>query len=895
MKLKEIIDTERKIIIAMITNTKYLKQAVNLVDQKYIQSKEAKILISWIYEYFNKYKKAPKNNIQHIYMEKLKSKKIQDNQAPIIEEILDNLSKESTHNKINIPYLIDITETYCKACQLRYYAEQIEDEVNNGNILEAEHLLSNFKPIENIKSNAVTPLGSVKQIRDSFESFGKPLIRYPGALGQMINHYMVPESFVCVLAQNKGKKALKNNTPVLTNKGWKNICNIKIGDTIFGKNGQKEKVLKIHPQGKQECYRFIFNDKTWIDSDEGHSWTLQTYYQRYQKKNRNKSNPQYKTWIDLTTEQIVRKYGVGKLTKPAYRPLFPKNKSVQFTKKKLPINPYILGLLLGDGCFRSTRPSICNPDNQIIKSIKNKGYKINKNGALQYDFKIKPENVIVKDHIDKNNKFVKGFVKCIKIPEEKYRLKTHLKKLNLWNKKSIHKHIPKKYLFNSIENRLEILKGLMDTDGYLDERGHIGFTSSSKKLANNIAFLIRSLGGKVTITSKIPKFTHKNEIRKRQRAYTLFIKINTKIFKLKRKLKQQRLFKRTNNKILYEIKKTGKHNTTCITTTAKDGLFITKDFIVTHNSFFLMDAAIRAAKQGKNVTIFQAGDMSQEQMERRQGIYLAKKSDLKQYCNELYIPILDCVHNQIGDCEFDFIEAENDPPFDGMDLKKVREDITAFELKEAFEDYTDHIPCYNCLRNKKRGKFFGTIWYKKRQPVEPLIWKDVYQLLKKKHKSVYNRIKLITYSSGTLTMNKIKAEKDLLEKSGFFSEIDIVDYFDLLGADRDTLGMALRDQINIKWQRGRSFSQDKRSLLLTASQSDADGFNKRFLDKNNFNNDRRILDHITAMFGINMSIEEKKKGISRINDIAARDMEGASFVYVFHRLQIGRPILGSFY
>lgn len=519
MKLKEIINIERKIIIAMIINTKFLKQSINLIDIKYVQSKEAKILVSWIFEYFHKYKKAPKNNIQDIYLEKLRNKKIQKNQAEIIEDILDNLSEESANTKINIKYLIDQTEIYCKACQLRDIAEQIEDEIDNGNVLEAEHLVTNFKPIENIKSNAVTPLGSAQDIRDAFENFGKPLIKYPGALGDMLNQYMTREGFVIFMGQNKGGK-----------------------------------------------------------------------------------------------------------------------------------------------------------------------------------------------------------------------------------------------------------------------------------------------------------------------------------------------------------------------------------------SFHLMEAAMKGLKQGKNVAYFQGGDMSKDQANRRKGIYLTKKSDLEKYCGELYVPVLDCVYNQNGECDLEDQEKKNnEPPFDGLDIKKIREDITSHELKEAFEDYYDHVPCYNCLRRKKFNKFKGTIWFKKRKKIVPLHWKDVYKLVQKKYKKMLNKMKLITYSNEDLTMSKINAELDILEKTGFFSDIIIIDYMDLLDPDRDTLNMSSRDQENKKWKRARRLSQDKKCLVLSATQSDADGFTKRFLSKKNFSEDRRKLDHVTAMIGLNMTTEEKKKGIMRINDIAARDTEGASFVYCLHRLQIGRPILGSFY
>lgn len=521
MKLKEIIKIERKIIIGLMINTKYLKQAIEILDIKYVQSPEAKILVTWVYDYYKKYKKAPKKNIQEIFFEKLTNNKIQKAQAEIIESILDNLSEESLKSKANVKYLMDQTETYCKVCYAKSIMEQADDELDNGNVLEAEHLLSNFKPPENIKSNAVTPLGTPEQIKAAFESIGKPLIKYPGALGDMLNPHMVAEGFVVFLGPSKGGK-----------------------------------------------------------------------------------------------------------------------------------------------------------------------------------------------------------------------------------------------------------------------------------------------------------------------------------------------------------------------------------------SFLLMDAAIRAAKQGKNVAFFQAGDMSQRQMERRQAIYLSKKSDLQKYCGPLYVPILDCIHNQIGTCEL--IEREGgkdmDSPFSGLDKKKVKQDITSNELKEVFEDYEDHVPCYNCLRSKKYSfNFNGSIWYRKRKLVEPLTWKDANRLVNKKHKSMLSRIKLITSSSEALTMQKQNAELDILEKQGFFSHVIIGDYLDIYEPDRDTLSMSLRDQENKKWQRGRRLSQDRNCLYLSGSQCDAPGLTKKFLSKENFSNDKRKLDHVTAMFGINMTDEEKRKGISRINDIAARETEGASFVYCLHRLQLGRPILGSFY
>jgi len=306
-----------------------------------------------------------------------------------------------------------------------------------------------------------------------------------------------------------------------------------------------------------------------------------------------------------------------------------------------------------------------------------------------------------------------------------------------------------------------------------------------------------------------------------------------------------------------------------------------------------MDAMFRAAKQGKKVTFIQCGDMSQAQMERRQGIYLTKKSDMKMYCGTIYIPVMDCIYNQNGDCNESYREnPDAEFPFDGLDKNKIKE-LKINDLIEAFEENPDHVPCYNCKR-LKNGKFKGSIWYKKRNPVNPLTWKECHKVTQK-YKNILSNIRMITYSSGALNTSKIESELDILSKSGFDSDVVILDYLDLLGNDKWTSNLSPRDQKNERNQSIRRLSQDRKCLLLSASQSDAQGFSKLFLDRSNFSEDRRILDHCTAMFGLNMTIYEKKKGIVRINDIVGRETEGGNYVNVLHRLQMGQPVLGSFY
>jgi hypothetical protein len=127
------------------------------------------------------------------------------------------------------------------------------------------------------------------------------------------------------------------------------------------------------------------------------------------------------------------------------------------------------------------------------------------------------------------------------------------------------------------------------------------------------------------------------------------------------------------------------------------------------------------------------------------------------------------------------------------------------------------------------------------------------------------------------------------------SDVIIVDYMDLMCPERYDQNLQQREKINKIWQGARTLSQEKRTLFITATQSDTAGFTKISLNKENFSDSRTKLDHVTAMYGLNSTKEERLKGVMRINDIAGRETEGTNMVHVTHRLQLGRPVLGSFY
>lgn len=324
-------------------------------------------------------------------------------------------------------------------------------------------------------------------------------------------------------------------------------------------------------------------------------------------------------------------------------------------------------------------------------------------------------------------------------------------------------------------------------------------------------------------------------------------------------------------------------------------------------SYHLTDAAIRAGEQGRRVLIYQAGDMNQVQAERRMAIYAAKKSNLERYCGPLRIPVPDCIWNQSGTCEFShwINDDKEEFPFDGRTLKFYIEDLSVKHMNEALEQYPKHQPCIECLRNcnaRFSRKFKGTIWWENRGRVDPLDLPEYNQMERQgltrfftPFKGMQN-IKMSTHSNESLTISDIKAElKILRDDEDWVPEVLIIDYLDLLAPDKDTLRLSGRDQENKKWQRARKLCQDWNFLTISASQSDATGFDKLLLDRSNFSEDRRKLDHVTAMIGINMSNDEKVMGLARLNEVIARETDGTRIVKIAHRLEIGRPILYSFY
>ena len=304
-------------------------------------------------------------------------------------------------------------------------------------------------------------------------------------------------------------------------------------------------------------------------------------------------------------------------------------------------------------------------------------------------------------------------------------------------------------------------------------------------------------------------------------------------------------------------------------------------------SFYLLELAMRAIRARSKVAFFQAGDMTEEQQLRRIYIYLSRKSDKEKFCKELHLPSVDCWLNQTGQCC-----REEREGFDSLFPANFQQkEVTKELLLDAIKSTPDYSPCHNCKEMK------GAVYLTEQEEVHPLEWKEAYQQVKK-FRQKYGGLKLSTHPNDSLCVRDI--DNLLIEwekKENFKPDVVIIDYADILIADPDASKLDWRNQQNSIWKKLRKLSQEKDCLVITATQASASSYSKETIELSDFSEDKRKFAHVTAMYGMNQTPEEKKLGIMRLNELVVResDFDMTRQIKILQCLQRGRPFIGSYF
>jgi phosphate starvation-inducible protein PhoH len=400
---------------------------------------------------------------------------------------------------------------------------------------------------------------------------------------KLINTIKDNDVTICTGPAGTGK-AQPLDSLILTPNGYVKMVNIKIDDEVIGIDGTPIKVNGVYPQGEKDIYLVTFSDGTTTECCGEHLWLTQTYKERNYKK-KVKTDDGVKTKISergkkgsvRNTIEIMNTLTVGIKSKKTNHSI-PMVEPIEFIKKDVNIHPYLLGCLLGDGGFTTANITFTSADDDIIEEIK----------------KILPLNHVIEEKY-KHNYNIKS------IGVKKNDISEFLKEVNLFGLKSDDKFIPEEYLINNIETRLEILRGLMDTDGSVDKKsGTPLFYSTSEKLIKGVTFIVQSLGGVVTKKEKIGRYKKLNgEVKECKTIYTLHINLpfNFVPFKLKRKIRLlKERTKYTPIRYIKNIEKIGKKEAQCISVNDNNHLYLTNDCIVTHNTFISCHQSITELK-----------------------------------------------------------------------------------------------------------------------------------------------------------------------------------------------------------------------------------------------------------------------------------------------------------
>lgn len=340
-------------------------------------------------------------------------------------------------------------------------------------------------------------------------------------------------------------KGLPLNAKIYTPDGYVRNGDLQIGDEVLNSYGGVSRVTGIYDRGKQACYKITFTDDTSVVCDKDHLWNV-IDHQTTSKK-----------WQTLNTETLF-KLGVQRSGGCGCRWEIPIAEPVQFAPRKVKIDPWLLGVLLGDGTFTKQEVSVSNTEEDILERVQ------------------KAANCKVYHR--------KGRVSMILC--DKGSLHYRLADYGLHGCHSWEKFIPKDYIYNSVDVRLKVLQGLIDTDGSIDGTT-VSVTSTSKKLMEDCLEIVQSLGGTGHISPRTTKYTYNGEKMEGRESYRLHLKLY-KFDPFTSEKHKKNAVQRTKYVDAYrrikEIKITTPRETRCITVDSDDSLYLTDGFVVTHNT-----------------------------------------------------------------------------------------------------------------------------------------------------------------------------------------------------------------------------------------------------------------------------------------------------------------------
>jgi ribonucleoside-triphosphate reductase len=339
-------------------------------------------------------------------------------------------------------------------------------------------------------------------------------------------------------------RALENTTPIITRSGWKTAGDVQVGDVLYSSEGRETKVISVAKFENKELFELTFSDGATLTACDEHLWIVSTLDDRREGKTR-----------VVDTKFIRNHLTQGKGTYQKYNIAIWNPKPIEREFASLKIDPYVLGLWLGDGYSSGYQYSSSEEDfSHMSAAYETAGYLTKKSTS---------SNIWTWS--------VRG-------------LRKDLKEYNLIN----NKHIPYDYLYASIPQRVELLAGLIDSDGCITKEGRVSFSNTSSVIISGVKELLSSLGISYIETIREAKD-------KRKEMYTLLFFTDIPVSKLPRKSQhiRNKNSQRCNHRVVTSVKSVGLGNATCFHVDSHDHSFLAgEQMIVTHNSMQFAGRAV---------------------------------------------------------------------------------------------------------------------------------------------------------------------------------------------------------------------------------------------------------------------------------------------------------------
>ena len=404
--------------------------------------------------------------------------------------------------------------------------------------------------------------------------FGKPLDkkfyqprrhylrRYVEAYQEILDGKL---DFLSISMPKRSGKALTLDTPILTPEGFRDMGDIHVGDRVMGQDGQPTTVTHVFPQGKVPVYRVRFTDGAEVRTCGDHLWSVRWH-------DVSGHHGKYVDRVMSSREMKEEGLTAGNTEKSRHHVFsIPFVHPMEFPKRNLPLSPYVLGALLGDGYLESCI-QLVNGDPEVIAKIR---------AEL-------PDDDVIHCQSEERSRWM------IESQERKVDGQGHpvmcetariLKSMGLLGKRSWEKFIPVDYLWSDSSDRWELLRGLLDTDGYASEQS-VEFSTTSPAVRDGVMFLVRSLGGKCSAVERMGRYRKNGDVIETRLHYRVYIQFpaGVELFYVRRKAVYS-----PKREVLYHfiesIEPDGEEFAQCICVDNGDHLFVCSYyFLATHNS-----------------------------------------------------------------------------------------------------------------------------------------------------------------------------------------------------------------------------------------------------------------------------------------------------------------------